>query len=99
MIWNTCFFFGFQWTYFIYQLSKNQDLIQSQLTKSSEEIVSSGISTEAGIYGTLKDGAFLIDHVHYRNFINFAANEQNEMKLSIELHLLSAIWEKQVGQV
>ncbi|EGG07425.1 uncharacterized protein MELLADRAFT_85821 [Melampsora larici-populina 98AG31] len=84
-----------KWTYFIYQLSKNQDLIQSQLTKSSEEIVSSGISTEEGIYGALKDGAFLIDHVHYRNFIDFAANEQNEMKLSIELHLLSSIWEKQ----
>ncbi|KAG0139254.1 hypothetical protein CROQUDRAFT_726637 [Cronartium quercuum f. sp. fusiforme G11] len=84
-----------KWTYFIYQLSKNQDLIQNQLTKSSEEIISAGISTENGILGTLKDGQFLIDHVHYRKFINFAANEQNQMKLSIELHLLSGIWEKQ----
>lgn len=84
-----------KWTYFIYQLSKSQDLIQTKLAQSSENIISSGISTEEGIYGVLKDGVFLIDHVHCQKLGNFAANEQGEMKLSIQLHLLAAIWEKQ----
>ncbi|CAH7686049.1 hypothetical protein BY996DRAFT_4579065 [Phakopsora pachyrhizi] len=84
-----------KWSYFIFQLSKNQDRIQGELTKSSEEIVSSGISTESGIYGVLKDGIFLIDHVHPSRFVNFSTKEQLEMKTSIELHLLAAIWTKQ----
>ncbi|KNZ53041.1 hypothetical protein VP01_3360g2 [Puccinia sorghi] len=85
-----------KWTYFIYQLSKTQDLIQTKLTQNSEEIISSGISTEQGIYGALKDGVFLIDHVHSQNLVNLAASQQSEMKLSIQLNLLAAIWEKQV---
>ncbi|KAI9625882.1 hypothetical protein H4Q26_016130 [Puccinia striiformis f. sp. tritici PST-130] len=84
-----------KWTYFIYQLSKTQDLIQSKLTQNSEEIISSGISTEQGIYGVLKDGGFLIDHVHAQSRVNLAASQQSEMKLSIQLNLLAAIWEKQ----
>ncbi|KAI9624032.1 hypothetical protein H4Q26_017043 [Puccinia striiformis f. sp. tritici PST-130] len=84
-----------KWTYFIYQLSKTQDLIQSKLTQNSEEIISSGISTEQGIYGVLKDGGFLIDHVHAQSRINLAASQQSEMELSIQLNLLAAIWEKQ----
>ncbi|KAI7958601.1 hypothetical protein MJO29_006818 [Puccinia striiformis f. sp. tritici] len=84
-----------KWTYFIYQLSKSQDLIQSKLTQNSEEIISAGISTEQGIYGVLKDGGFLIDHVHSQSRVNLAASQQSEMKLSIQLNLLAAIWEKQ----
>ncbi|KAA1075091.1 hypothetical protein PGT21_028599 [Puccinia graminis f. sp. tritici] len=84
-----------KWTYFIYELSKTQDLIQSKLTQNSEEIISSGISTEQGIYGVLKDGGFLIDHVHCQSLVNLAASQQSEMKLSIQLNLLAAIWEKQ----
>ncbi|POW03175.1 hypothetical protein PSHT_11747 [Puccinia striiformis] len=80
-----------KWTYFIYQLSKTQDLIQSKLTQNSEEIISSGIRN----YGVLKDGGFLIDHVHAQSRINLAASQQSEMKLSIQLNLLAAIWEKQ----
>jgi hypothetical protein len=67
------------------------------LTQNSEEIISSGISTEQGIYGVLKDGAFLIDHVHCQSLVNLAAGQQSEMKLSIQLNLLAAIWEKQVS--
>ncbi|PLW42794.1 hypothetical protein PCANC_07980 [Puccinia coronata f. sp. avenae] len=84
-----------KWTYFIYQLSKNQDLIQSNLARNSENIISSGISTDEGIYGVLKDGGYLIDHVHSQSLINLAAGQQSEMKLSIQLNLLAAIWEKQ----
>ncbi|PLW18496.1 hypothetical protein PCANC_12290, partial [Puccinia coronata f. sp. avenae] len=84
-----------KWTYFIYQLSKTQDLIQSKLTQNSEEIIGSGISTDQGIYGALKDGEFLMDHVHCQSLVNLAASQQSEMKLSIQLNLLAAIWEKQ----
>jgi hypothetical protein len=74
-------------------------LIQSKLTQNSEEIISSGISTEQGIYGVLKDGGFLIDHVHCQSLVNLAASQQSEMKLSIQLNLLAAIWEKQVSSM
>jgi hypothetical protein len=72
-------------------------LIQSKLTQNSEEIIGSGISTDQGIYGALKDGEFLIDHVHSQSLVNLAASQQSEMKLSIQLNLLAAIWEKQVS--
>ncbi|EFP89514.1 uncharacterized protein PGTG_15663 [Puccinia graminis f. sp. tritici CRL 75-36-700-3] len=67
------------------KLSKTQDLIQSKLTQNSEEIISSGISTDQGIYGVLKDGAFLIDHVHCQSLVNLAAGQQKIFHFTWEL--------------
>ncbi|MBW0472740.1 hypothetical protein O181_012455 [Austropuccinia psidii MF-1] len=84
-----------KWTFFISQLSQNQDMIQTKLAKISEDIISSGISTQDGVYGILKDGKFLVDHLNSKSLINLASKAQSEMKLSIELNLLAAIWKKQ----
>ncbi|EGG07388.1 uncharacterized protein MELLADRAFT_116320 [Melampsora larici-populina 98AG31] len=89
-----------KWTYFSYTLSKNQDLAQMAVANLSQSTIQAGISTENGIYRVLKDGKFLTDHsvagpkaIGHIN--NLAGDKQAELKASVQLHLLAALWEQQ----
>lgn len=108
---QTCFFPFFlvdvhrrvQWTYFSYMLSRNQDMAQMMVTNLSQSIIESGISTEQGIYGVLKDGKFLMNHSFKKfdlkeSIKNLAGEEEEELKTSVQLHLLASIWEHQVSE-
>lgn len=68
----------------------------------SQSTIQAGISTENGIYRVLKDGKFLTDHsvagpkaIGHIN--NLAGDKQAELKASVQLHLLAALWEQQVS--
>ncbi|KAI9602033.1 hypothetical protein KEM48_000978 [Puccinia striiformis f. sp. tritici PST-130] len=83
-----------------YALSKSQDQAQMAIANLSQSVIEAGISTENGMYGVLKDGNFLMrsSKTHKKNhekLDNVAGNKESEMKVSVQLHLLAAIWEQQ----
>ncbi|POW03999.1 hypothetical protein PSTT_10711, partial [Puccinia striiformis] len=89
-----------KWTAFSYALSKSQDQAQMAIANLSQSVIEAGISTENGMYGVLKDGNFLMrsSKTHKKNhekLDNVAGNKESEMKVSVQLHLLAAIWEQQ----
>ncbi|KNE89523.1 hypothetical protein, variant [Puccinia striiformis f. sp. tritici PST-78] len=89
-----------KWTAFSYALSKSQDRAQMAIANFSQSVIEAGISTENGIYGVIKDGNFLMESskTHKKNhekLDNVAGNKESEMKISVQLHLLAAIWEQQ----
>ncbi|KAG0151151.1 hypothetical protein CROQUDRAFT_719923 [Cronartium quercuum f. sp. fusiforme G11] len=50
-----------RWSNYDYYLSQWQSKVQDQLSNSTSAILQAGISTDEGIYGALKGGAFLSD--------------------------------------
>ncbi|KAH9809380.1 hypothetical protein DFH28DRAFT_989776 [Melampsora americana] len=48
-----------RWSNYAYYLSQWQSKVQDQLSNSTTSIIQAGISSESGIYGALKGGAFL----------------------------------------
>ncbi|MBW0470301.1 hypothetical protein O181_010016 [Austropuccinia psidii MF-1] len=89
-----------KWTSFSYVLSQNQDLAQMAVANLSQSIITSGISTEKGIYGVVKNGRFLLRHSTTNGkalgrFDNFAGHSEKELRVSVQLHLLAAIWKQQ----
>ncbi|KAI7958599.1 hypothetical protein MJO29_006816 [Puccinia striiformis f. sp. tritici] len=89
-----------KWTAFSYALSKSQDRAQMAIANFSQSVIEAGISTENGIYGVIKDGNFLMESskthkINHEKLDNVAGNKESEMKISVQLHLLAAIWEQQ----
>lgn len=78
-------------------------MAQMIVANLSQSTIESGISTEDGIYRVLKDGKFLMNHsvtnANSRDRINnLAGDKQDELKASVQLHLLASLWEKQVSE-
>ncbi|CAH7671145.1 hypothetical protein BY996DRAFT_4579058 [Phakopsora pachyrhizi] len=86
-----------KWTRFSYALSKYQEMAQISVADLTIKNIESGISTEEGMYGVLKDGYFLMDHSTPRKKFEFniAGDKQEDLKIAVQLHLLSSIWKEQ----
>ncbi|WAR55521.1 hypothetical protein PtB15_6B262 [Puccinia triticina] len=73
-----------------YLLSNAQAETQAKLSDATKKVLENGISTDEGIYGVLKGGAFLNNH--------FSATERSEDEIRSAIsavaraRLIAAIW-------
>jgi hypothetical protein len=72
-------------------LSKLEDKSQEKLSNYTKGVLQSGISTEEGMYGVLKNGVFLQKTIEKTQF-----NLQVSFEAVIKLRLLAAILRAQV---
>lgn len=82
----------FQWSNYAYYLSQWQGVVQQQLSNLTATTVRSGISSEGGIYGALKGGAFL-NEVSLEPISVY----QKDLKQTSTTRLLVDILKAQVG--
>ncbi|PLW18040.1 hypothetical protein PCASD_19807 [Puccinia coronata f. sp. avenae] len=75
-----------RWIEFAWMLSKLEDKSQEKLSNYTKGVLQSGISTEEGMYGVLKNGVFLQKTIEKTQF-----NLQVSFEAVIKLRLLAAI--------
>ncbi|KAH9459361.1 hypothetical protein MJO28_017161 [Puccinia striiformis f. sp. tritici] len=79
-----------RWIEFAWMLSNLEDKSQEKLSNYTKGVLQSGISTEEGMYGVLKNGAFLQRTIEKTQY-----NLQASFEAVIKLRLLAAILKAQ----
>ncbi|KAA1063858.1 hypothetical protein PGT21_026748 [Puccinia graminis f. sp. tritici] len=79
-----------RWIEFAWMLSKLEDKSQEKLSNYTKGVLQAGISTEEGMYGVLKNGAFLQKTIEKTQY-----NLQASFEAVIKLRLLAAILKAQ----
>jgi hypothetical protein len=79
-----------------YLLSKAEADTQSKVSTAANKIIESGVSTEEGLYGALKGGVFLNNHVSHTE------RSEDSIKKAITAvargRLIAAIWKAIVSR-